>query len=104
LCFDLVTNLRLKMRIGTVEKDGSGIAQEIPRPHRDNYAANDTHDGIEPNPAKIAAGKQRHDRQHRGQRIRQHMYEGGAQVVIVVMHAMTVTIIMVAVVMMIVTA
>ena len=43
LGLDFLANLGFQMRIGAVEKDGGGVAKEIPRPNSDDDAADDAH-------------------------------------------------------------
>ena len=68
---DLLPHLGFEMRVARVEQHGGGIAQQVPCPYGDHGAAHDAHDGIEPDPAEIAAGQKGDDRQDRRQRVGQ---------------------------------
>lgn len=61
-----------------IEEYGASIAHQAPRPMGDHAGADDADHRIEPVPAIEAGGEQARDRQHRGQRIGQHMPVGRA--------------------------
>ena len=66
-----------------IEQNPRGIANKAPGPAGDQRRAHNTHGRVQPTRAHILACQQGHNRQQRGQRIRQYMQVGGAQVVIV---------------------
>src|SRR6185312_16728521 len=71
-----------------IEEYGASIAHQAPRPMGDHAGADDADHRIEPVPAIEAGGEQARDRQHRGQRIGQHMPVGRAQIVVLVVMGM----------------
>ena len=67
---------------GGVEQDGGGVLHQAPGPARDDDRPQYADRRVEPPPAEIAPGEQRRDRQHRCQRVGQHMDIGGAQIIV----------------------
>ena len=67
-----------------VQQDLAGLAQQPERPARHQDRPDDTHHRVEPCGAVKLAADQRHDGQHGGGRIRDHVQVGRAQVHVVV--------------------
>jgi hypothetical protein len=67
-----------------VEQHVARVAEERPRPPGDHRRADDPHHRVHPGPAEAPASYERDDREHRRQRVREHVEVGRAEVVIVV--------------------
>ena len=85
--FDLLANLVLKVWIGGVEEHGGRVPHQRPRPGGDDDRADDAHHWVEPDPAEVATAEECHDGEHRGERIREHVDVGRAQIVVVMLMA-----------------
>ena len=80
---------------GGVEQDVAAVAQQAPGPARDHRRAEHPDHRVQPGPARVLARDQRHDREQRGERVREHVEVGRAQVVVRVNVAVVVVMVMV---------
>ena len=78
-----------------VEEDGAGRSQEADGPASDDESADQTHDGIEPNPAEKPARNQRDDGQHGSERICEHVQISRADIAVVTVGVIVVKVVMV---------
>ena len=80
--FHQLPNFFGNMLVGPIQQDGRGVPHEIPRPSGNDDCADYSHGRIEPNPAEIAARKQRHDGKNGRKGVRDNVSICGAQVAV----------------------
>ncbi len=87
--FDRPANFprQLFVVVGIVQRNRSAVADQAPRPARDDKGADNADHRVEPDPAVGPARQKRDDRQNGRQRVGENMEVGRAQVVVSVPRA-----------------
>ena len=80
--FHALAHPSLELGVRGIEEHGGGVAHERPGPAPDDNGAQDPDRGIEPGPAQEMPSHQCRDGEHGGQRVRENVKVGGAQVVV----------------------